>query len=178
MRSVFIKVVLERPSRRRAEDVLKAVRRSRRLHANLVTPPATRTGYDNYLQYAERDDQAHFFVAIPESNELAGVINIGVIVRGFSHSAPMSHYAFTPHAGQGYMRAGLVQAINYAVRNLKLHRLEANIQPENARSIRLVQGLGFRCEAYSPKYLKISGRWRDHERWAILTAKWRPRRAR
>jgi ribosomal-protein-alanine N-acetyltransferase len=171
-----VKVALERPTAQRAEDFLKAVARSRRLHANLVTPPATRAGYENYLKYAGRDDQAHFFVIDSESNELAGAINIGVIVRGYFYSAPMGYYAFAPHDGQGFMRAGLVQAITYAFRNLKLHRLEANIQPENARSIRLVQSLGFRLEGYSPKYLKISGRWRDHERWAILTDEWHPRR--
>ena len=71
------------------------------------------------------------------------------------------------------MYAGLAQTLNYAFGDLKLHRLEANIQPANGPSIRLVQSLGFRLEGLSPKYLKVSGRWRDHERWAILKEDWR-----
>jgi ribosomal-protein-alanine N-acetyltransferase len=53
-----------------------------------------------------------------------------------------------------------------------LHRLEANIQPSNERSIALVRGLGFRKEGLSRRYLKIGGRWRDHERWALLVDEW------
>jgi ribosomal-protein-alanine N-acetyltransferase len=49
-----------------------------------------------------------------------------------------------------------------------LHRLEANLQPDNYASRRLVQRLGFQQEGYSRRYLKMGGRWRDHERWAFL----------
>ena len=74
------------------------------------------------------------------------------------------------------MRDGLELALRLAFGSLGLHRLEANIQPGNASSVALVKGAGFRLEGYSRRYLKISGRWRDHERWAIL-AEDRPRRA-
>jgi len=69
--------------------------------------------------------------------------------------------------GNGYIPEGLRLAIKYAFIIEKLHRLEANIQPENVRSIRLVKKLGFKKEGFSHKYLKIGTKWKDHERWVI-----------
>jgi ribosomal-protein-alanine N-acetyltransferase len=71
------------------------------------------------------------------------------------------------------MRAGLAAVVQRAFRTYGLHRLEANIQPDNERSIALVRSLGFEREGYSPRYLKIRGRWRDHERWAVTSEAWR-----
>jgi ribosomal-protein-alanine N-acetyltransferase len=67
------------------------------------------------------------------------------------------------------MREGLVLVLRHAFETVGLHRVEANIQPENVRSIALVEGLGFRREGYSPRYLRIGGEWRDHVRYAILS---------
>jgi ribosomal-protein-alanine N-acetyltransferase len=67
------------------------------------------------------------------------------------------------------MTEGLKQVTRYGFGSLGLHRLEANIQPENVASIALVRACGFRKEGYSPRYLKVRGRWRDHERWALLS---------
>jgi len=66
------------------------------------------------------------------------------------------------------MREALVAVLRLAFGPLRLHRVEANIQPRNRASIDLVRSLGFRREGYSRRYLKIGGRWRDHERWALL----------
>jgi ribosomal-protein-alanine N-acetyltransferase len=68
------------------------------------------------------------------------------------------------------MREALRATIRHAFGTLKLHRLEANIQPGNVASIALARSCGFSKEGYSPRYLKIGGRWRDHERWAMVAA--------
>jgi len=62
--------------------------------------------------------------------------------------------------------------VSRAFRQLRLHRLEANIQPDNEASRRLVKRLGFKLEGFSPRYLKIAGKWRDHERWAVTAENW------
>ncbi len=114
-----------------------------------------------------------FLVCLRASGEIVGVVNLNEVVRGCFESAYLGYYAFSPHAGRGYMTEGLALVVAHAFLERKLHRLEANIQPRNAASIRLVRRLGFHKEGLSPRYLKILGRWQDHERWAILAEEWR-----
>jgi ribosomal-protein-alanine N-acetyltransferase len=168
---------LETPAMRHAEEFIAAVRRSRRLHGEWLTnAPATREQYRNFLRYARTPSRVSRFVRTAD-DELAGVVNISEIVLGSFCSAYLSYYALEPHQGHGHMRAGVSAMIHLAFREHRLHRLEANIQPGNAPSIALVRGLGFELEGYSPRYLKIGGRWRDHERWAIRSENWRAKRS-
>ena len=71
------------------------------------------------------------------------------------------------------MAEGLALVIGRAFGELGLHRLEANVRRANRRSIALVRGLGFHREGVARGYLKIGGRWQDHERWALLKEDWR-----
>ena len=95
-------------------------------------------------------------------------MNISEIVHGAFRSGYLGYYAFAPYAGRGLMTEGLALVIDDAFHRLRLHRLEANIQPGNTASLGLVRRLDFRREGFSLRYLKIRGRWRDHERWAVL----------
>ncbi len=161
------RVRLAPPSARDAAEFLAAVRASRRLHGGWVSAPGSADAYRHFLRRARRVGQAAYFVRLRSSGELVGVANVSEIVRGAFQSAYLGYYAFTPHGGQGLMAEGLRLVIRDAFRRLRLHRLEANVQPGNKASLRLLRSLGFRREGYSPRYLKIAGRWRDHERWAI-----------
>ena len=66
------------------------------------------------------------------------------------------------------MRQGLLQLVKFAFSTMGLHRLEANIQPDNTRSQALVDACGFKFEGLSKGFLFINGSWRDHERWCIV----------
>jgi [ribosomal protein S5]-alanine N-acetyltransferase len=66
------------------------------------------------------------------------------------------------------MHDGIRLLCRHAFGTLGLHRLQANVQPGNDASLALIRGAGFRREGYARRYLKIGGRWRDHEMWAVL----------
>ena len=108
-----------------------------------------------------------------EDEAVLGAININEIVRGPAQSAFLGYWIGAPYARQGYMTEALQLALHHAFKVLGLHRVEANIMPANRASIALVKRAGFRHEGYSPRYLKIAGRWADHERWALTVEDWR-----
>ena len=153
-------------------EFLAAVARSRALHHPWVEAPGTSEAYSDYLMKRQPPRGAAFFIWLTESNGLVGVANLDEIVLHSFRSAYLGYYAFVPYAGRGLMKKGLTQVITHAFNTIKLHRIEANIQPGNVRSKALVKAMGFRREGFSPRYLKINGRWRDHERWAILSEDW------
>lgn len=162
------RVRLEKPSAKRQESFLAAVRRSQKLHHPWVSPPSTPAAYRAYLRRIRKADSAGYFLCLRGCDELVGVVNISEIVRGAFRSGYLGYYVFAPHQRQGLMTEGLSLVLEDAFRRRGLHRLEANVQPGNEASIRLASRLGFRREGFSPRYLKIGSRWRDHERWAIL----------
>ncbi|MDZ7863156.1 GNAT family N-acetyltransferase [Acidovorax sp.] len=153
------------------QPFLAAVRASRALHRPWVSPPATPEQFAAYVERMQTQGNCGLLVVRQGETgvlELAGVVNITNMVMGPFCSAYLGYYAFSGFERQGLMRKGLTQAVRLAFRTLKLHRLEANIQPGNTASLALVRSCGFTQEGYSPKYLKIGGCWRDHERWAIV----------
>ena len=103
-----------------------------------------------------------------KSYQIVGVINITEIVQASFQSAYLGYYGMAWSSRRGLMTEALNAAVRYAFGDLGLHRLEANIQPENTASIALVRRVGFKKEGFSPRYLRINGKWRDHERWALL----------
>jgi ribosomal-protein-alanine N-acetyltransferase len=154
-------------------ELVELVRASRSLHRPWVRPPQDATAFRTYLERTTRDTHRGYLVCLRDGGAIAGVVNVSEIVRGAFESAYLGYYAHSAWSGRGYMREGLALVIVHAFRKLGLHRLEANVQPGNTASIALVRSLGFRKEGVSPRYLKVGGRWRDHERWAILAEDWK-----
>lgn len=102
------------------------------------------------------------------SGGVVGLITFSQIFRKSFQNAYLGYYGMVRYARRGLMTKAVRQAVDYAFTDLELHRVEANIQLGNIASIALVRRVGFRKEGVSPRYLRISGVWQDHERWAVL----------
>jgi [ribosomal protein S5]-alanine N-acetyltransferase len=165
-------VALSAPAPSDSGEFIEAVRASRSLHQPWLDLPDTPGLFSAYLERAARDDQANYLIRHRLCGALIGVVNVNNIVRGGLQSGSLGYAAFASHAGQGLMAAGLRAVLDAAFGELGLHRVEANIQPGNTRSIALARRLGFEKEGLSRRYLKIGGDWRDHERWALLAEDW------
>ena len=174
-----MRVVIRAPRANDQREFLAAVHRSRRLHRPWAYPPSSPRLFRAYLARSSQNTHESFLVLLRSTGEMVGVVNVSEIVRGPFRSAYLGYYGFVPHTARGYMTEAMRLVIGKAFGMLKLHRLEANIQPSNRASTALVRRVGFRREGYSPRYLKVGSRWQDHERWAILKEDWmraRPRR--
>jgi len=148
------------------------------VHHPWLSAPSTPEAVDQWLDRLESDRFEGFLVCAREDDAVVGVFNLSEIVLGSFRSAHTSYWAYAGHSGRGYMTEGFELLLRHVFRTMRLHRLEANIQPGNEASIALVRRAGFRREGFSPRYLKIGGRWRDHERWAITREDWIARRVR
>jgi ribosomal-protein-alanine N-acetyltransferase len=151
------------------------MRASRRLHGAWLTAPTTPEAYDALLARALDESFEPMLACLVEGGAIIGFFNISHIIRGPLQSAFLGYGVVAAHAGRGYMTEGLELVLRRAFTELRLHRVEANIQPGNRASIALVQRCGFVREGFSERYLKIAGRWRDHERWAVDAERWRER---
>lgn len=136
------------------------------LHHPWVKAPSTNKEFDEYFQHYQQSNQKSFLVC-NDTNDIVGVFNVNEIVRGLFQSAYLGFYAVADFSSKGYMSAGLKLVLANVFNELQLHRLEANIQPENVKSIQLVKKNGFRYEGFSPRYLKIDNEWRGHEHWVM-----------
>jgi [ribosomal protein S5]-alanine N-acetyltransferase len=172
------RVILRPLSRGDRDEFIAAMQASRRLHGRWLSPPTTPEAFDQWLR---RSRDVSFVSILPrrvEDDAIVGYFNISQIIRGYLQSAFLGYGAVAAYAGRGYMTEALGLVLEHAFTDLGLHRLEANIQPGNEPSIALVRRCGFVKEGFSERYLKINGRWRDHERWAIRSEQWRAHRKR
>jgi len=168
LQTAGMEVVLSEPSPSDAAEFIDAVRESRPLHAPWLGLADTPEAFAAYLDRVVRDDQASYLIRHRACGGLVGVANVSNIVRGGLQSGYLGYGAFASHAGRGLMTEGLRAVLGSVFGDVGLHRVEANIQPGNTRSIAVVRRLGFQKEGFSRRYLKVGGEWRDHERWALL----------
>lgn len=123
--------------------------------------------FESYLERFEQPTHEGFVICLRSTGAIVGGVNINNIVRGALQSGALGYTSYASTTGRGYMTEGLGLVVQLAFGPLDLHRLEANIQPDNTSSLNLVRRLGFQYEGSSTSFQHINGEWRDHQRWAI-----------
>jgi ribosomal-protein-alanine N-acetyltransferase len=167
-----MRVVLRTPTVDDQDEFIAAMRASRSVHRPWVYMPETPERYLAYLARVQDPRYEPFLACRAEDGAIVGFLNLSEIVRGGFKNAFLGYGGVAAYAGRGYMTEAMRLLLREAFTRLDLHRIEANIQPGNKPSIALAQRCGFELEGFSPRYLKVGGRWRDHERWAIRAETW------
>jgi ribosomal-protein-alanine N-acetyltransferase len=160
-------VAIRRPTLDDCDEFVALAQASLEFLHPWIEPPSTREAFDAYLRSRQLPSDDGFLICEKSSERIAGVINLNCIVRGHFQSAYLGYWIGAAFAKRGYMSEAMRLVTQYAFSEMGLHRLEANIQPQNLASIALVRKCGFVMEGFSPRYLKVLGEWRDHQRWAL-----------
>ncbi len=138
----------------------------------LVQPSYDRQSYDQFVKDISGEALESFFIIRSRDDRIAGTITLSQIFRKRFQNAYLGYLLGKEFTGKGLMTESVRLILRFAFLDLRLHRIEANVQPGNQPSIAVLQRNGFSKEGFSRRYLKIGGRWRDHERWAILKEDW------
>ncbi len=146
---------------------------SKKFHRGLVNPPTDKKSFTEYLKRNDSETNECLLICEIESGKIAGAVNLSQIFHGVFQNAYLGYYIGADFAGKGLMSEAIYLMLQFAFKNLKLHRVEANVQPHNLSSIAVLRKNNFTKEGFSRKYLKIGGHWRDHERWAIIFEDWK-----
>jgi ribosomal-protein-alanine N-acetyltransferase len=169
------RVYLRHPRKSDMDEFTRLVIASRRFLHPWVTPATTPEAYERYLQLSRRKSMFTCLVCRSEDSGIIGVCSLSQIFFGNLQHAFLGYWIGVRFSGQGYMTEALDLLLSYAFEALGLHRIEADIQPENVHSKALAARIGFRMVGFFPRYLKVAGRWKDHERWAIVRKEWAKR---
>jgi ribosomal-protein-alanine N-acetyltransferase len=128
------------------------------------TPAAQRAALE--AAAAEREAGTRVLFGIFEDGELAGYVALSQIFRGAFQNAYLGYAVDLDRGGRGLATAAVGAAVEHAW-SIGLHRVQANVMPENAASKRVLEKNGFRREGLAERYLHIGGRWADHEMYAL-----------
>jgi ribosomal-protein-alanine N-acetyltransferase len=105
--------------------------------------------------------------AVMLHGSLVGQVTVSNVARGAFQSASVGYWVDRTAAGRGVTPTALALVVDHCFTAVGLHRIEANIRPENAASLRVVRKLGFREEGRHARFLFIDGAWRDHLSFAL-----------
>ncbi|WP_211580303.1 GNAT family N-acetyltransferase [Mobiluncus mulieris] len=138
-----------------------------------MAPAITVEEYIASMAKNAREGLGLCFAILPEGH-LAGQVSVGSVQRGASQSAAVGYWVASSFAGKGLAPLAVAAVLDWCLSEYGLHRVEINIRPENAPSLRVAEKLGIREEGLRQRYLYINGAWSDHRCFAVTLEEWQP----
>ncbi|MDX6243851.1 MAG: [ribosomal protein S5]-alanine N-acetyltransferase [Frankiales bacterium] len=134
-----------------------------------TTPPASLSVFAVTLSRLRADAEAGNTLpfAVVLDGSLVGQVTLGNLGREPREPAYVGYWVDRAYAGRGIIPRALALVLEHAFATLDLPRVEANIQPDNDASRRVVEKLGFRLDTLRPGHLHVAGAWRDHLRYEL-----------
>lgn len=137
----------------------------------------TKSSFRRRVRHYQReaaDDLGYAFLIFKTEPQprLLGGLTLSYVKRGVTQSATLGYWLGAPFVGQGYMSDAVRALLPHVFETLRLHRLEAAVQPSNISSLRVLDRTGFAREGFAKGYLKINGAWQDHVLFAMLAEDW------
>jgi RimJ/RimL family protein N-acetyltransferase/GrpB-like predicted nucleotidyltransferase (UPF0157 family) len=165
------KIWLEKPDITKQAEFLAYTQQNESFHAPWTSAPKNVEEFSKYIEQHDGVNHCSFWILCPEG--FVGVVNLSNIIRGCFQNAFLGYYGNEKFSKSGFMTAGIRLVLKEAFDVLKLHRIEASVQPDNVASIKILKKLDFAFESYSRNYLQINGKWCDHLKWALTDDAWR-----
>jgi ribosomal-protein-alanine N-acetyltransferase len=119
-------------------------------------------------EHAAGESFRAFMFARAAADRIVGNLNLTQVHRGALQSCVMGYNLARDEQGKGYMTEAVKGAVAFAFEKWRLHRVNANHMPRNARSAAVLRRCGFEVEGLAPAYLLINGKWEDHVLTAIV----------
>ena len=158
------------------------LRRSNREHTGPWDPVRDDSFYTEAGQRLELDlDQrswaagsAYAFAVLDAElgDRLVGRVALSNVVRGPWQNATLGYWIDKDALGRGHATRAVQLVLRFAFEHAGLHRVQPAIIPRNIRSVRVAEKAGFRLEGRALRYLKINGRWEDHDVYALTVEDW------
>jgi len=108
-----------------------------------------------------KDEYYDYAIFHKKTGEIIGRVSAMNVIRSVTQSSFLGYFINNNHWGRGYGSEAVRGFVDVAFKELKLHRLEAGIEPTNKRSIRLIKSLGFRREGVKKRIVHLRGEWKD-----------------
>jgi [ribosomal protein S5]-alanine N-acetyltransferase len=122
------------------------------------------------IAQSQNNSRYTFGIFLNDTDELIGSVSLSEILRGPLQSCYIGYYLDQQQNGKGYMTEAVILAVDFAFKELELHRIEAGVMPHNIGSMKVLEKAGFHKEGIAVKSVKINGKWEDHQILAIVAA--------